>query len=337
MSASKQWVRGRVSGDGSRGLPTCILCRMIEYQRLILGDAVRNTALVEALEDSIVPGETTVADIGSGTGFLAFLASKMGAKECYLYESTELINLSKKIAQENGITNCHFIRRHSMEVKNPPKADLVISETLGNYALEENILEILHDAKRFLKPGGRMIPHSIRQFVCPVASPRLQEGIDIWNDIPLDLHYKAAREISLQNIYVRRIEKADLLASVDAIRQWDRIELGEDDQSIREAIIEWPCAQKTHIEGFAIWWECDLAPGIMLSTSPLSPATHWEQIYLPLLHPLNVEKGQTARLSLRSDSRMEIKISIRWTAEIINDSGKTIDRQELDMQKGFVD
>ncbi len=57
---------------------------MIEYQRVILGDTIRNTAFMEALEDAIEPCKTVVADIGSGTGFLAFLASKIGAKECYL-------------------------------------------------------------------------------------------------------------------------------------------------------------------------------------------------------------------------------------------------------------
>src|SRR3989338_510517 len=112
---------------------------MIEFQRLLLGDAIRNGAFHRALKAAIVPGKTTVADIGSGTGYLSFLAEKLGAKECFLYEVSDLLDLSKALAKQNGIKRCHFFKTHSTEVKNPPKVDLIVSETLGNYALEENI------------------------------------------------------------------------------------------------------------------------------------------------------------------------------------------------------
>ena len=51
----------------------------IEYHRTLLADRVRNAAFHAALEKVVVPGETTVADIGAGTGFLGFLAARLGA------------------------------------------------------------------------------------------------------------------------------------------------------------------------------------------------------------------------------------------------------------------
>ena len=56
----------------------------------------------------------------------------------------------------------------------PPKADIVVSETLGNYALEENLLETLVDARRWLKKGGVLIPGRLRQYAAPVIASRLQ-------------------------------------------------------------------------------------------------------------------------------------------------------------------
>ncbi|MDD5041917.1 MAG: 50S ribosomal protein L11 methyltransferase [Candidatus Peribacteraceae bacterium] len=135
---------------------------MIEYQRIILADEVRNAALAKALTSVIRKGEPVVADIGSGTGFLSFLASKLGAKECHLYERSELMDLSRALAKENDIKNLHFIQKHSTEVRNPVKADIVISETLGNFALEEGIIETMNDAHRFLKAGGVLIPRSLQ-------------------------------------------------------------------------------------------------------------------------------------------------------------------------------
>jgi predicted RNA methylase len=37
-------------------------------------------------------------------------------------------------------------------------ADIVISETLGAFALEENIIENMREGKRVLKPKGTLIP-----------------------------------------------------------------------------------------------------------------------------------------------------------------------------------
>ena len=51
----------------------------IEYHRTLLADRVSNNAFYAALRSVIVPGQTTVADIGAGTGFLGFLAAKLGA------------------------------------------------------------------------------------------------------------------------------------------------------------------------------------------------------------------------------------------------------------------
>ena len=81
----------------------------IEFQRLILADRVRNEALAAALRRVIVPGRTTVADLGSGTGFLSFLASRLGAKRCWLYETSELLELSKELARKNGVKNVTFV------------------------------------------------------------------------------------------------------------------------------------------------------------------------------------------------------------------------------------
>src|SRR3989338_3698721 len=120
---------------------------MLELHRLLLGDKPRNDAFVKTLKAVITSGKTTIADIGSGTGFLSFVAEKLGAKECFLYElSPEMIALSKALASKNGIKHCTFSAGHSTEVKNPPQADVVVSETLGNWAYEENIIETMNDA-----------------------------------------------------------------------------------------------------------------------------------------------------------------------------------------------
>ena len=309
---------------------------MIEFHRLILGDTIRNDAFVKALKQVIVPGKTVIADIGSGTGFLSFVASRLGAKECHLYEFADLLPLSRKIADANGIKNCYFYHKHSTEVRQPVKADVVLSETLGNYALEENILETLRDARRFLKPGGVMIPQKLWQYVCPVINDRLYRELNVWDELRHShtIDFAPAKEMCFQNMYVKTIPPGELLKSSEAVQQWDTIDFREENNSIRKADTAWKVSQEQTIFGFALWWDCELLPGITLSTNPAKPKTHWEQIFLPLPEPVMMPKDGGIRLHLHSDTQYEVKVRVKWEVEVRNGSGKVVAKMRGDTRRG---
>jgi protein arginine N-methyltransferase 1 len=309
---------------------------MIDYHRRMLADDVRHKAFHKALEKVIVPGQTTVADIGSGTGILAFLCEKLGAKECTLYESGDIARVSKQLIAENGLQHCHVVQKYSTQVKNPPKTDVVISETLGNYALEEHILEILQDAKRFLKPGGTMIPSALRQFVVPVTTDRFHKEINsVWGSVGFDLTFDAAKKIAIQNLYVRTFKPEDLLQDKNAAKQWDSIDFTGKESSVRKGEAAWTLEREAPISGFCLYWEADLARDVTLSTNPHSAATHWEQIYVPVSIPQNLEKGDVLTCALHSDTRFETGLNLQWKVKVER-AGKVLYREDLDMQKGFL-
>lgn len=309
----------------------------IELHRKLLGDGVRNRALHEALKRSIKRGVTTVADLGAGTGFLSFLARKLGARHCTLYEYSGALALAKKLATLNRVAGLTFVHAHSTEVRKPPKVDLVVAEILGNYALEEGLLETLADAPRFLKPGGRVIPQRLKQFIAPVTRARLQESIDAWPAARHGLDFSAAREIALNNMYVRHVAPADL-AGKGATQCWDRIDFSpgaEPPASVRTSGVAWPATELDHgeVHGFAMWWEAELVPGVVLSTSPYAPLTHWEQIYLPLLQPLEVRAGESLEAALTSDTRPATGVRVVWEAGVRR-GGKLRDVQRHDTFRG---
>lgn len=304
----------------------------IELHRKLLGDAVRNRAIHAALKMLITPGKTTVADIGAGTGFLSFLARTLGAKSCDLYEYSGTLELARELARGNRITGLRFINAHSGEVANPPKVDLVVAEILGNFALEEGLLETLNDARRFLKPGGRLMPSGLAQFVAPVVKARLQDSIDVWPSVGYDINLSAAREVSLNNMYVKGVEPSDLRGKQD-VREWDRIAFqatGKLASSQRRATVTWDKPPKA-VHGFALWWEAELVPGVVLSTSPFEAATHWEQIYLPLLEPFNPRAGEQLELELRSDTERDVRL--RWSVRL-RKAGRTLKSLGQDSYRG---
>lgn len=304
---------------------------MIELQRKLIGDTVRNAAFERALKKAVKPGHHVV-DLGSGTGFLGFLAARLGAKNVTLIENGDILDISKKLALRNGIKNCTFIKKHSTEVRGIPTCDVLVSETLGNYALEENIIESVEDGKRFLKPGGIIIPGKIVQFVAPVTSDRLRKDVDVWPDVGFGMAFDEARDISLNNMYVKTVRSDDLLP--DGTQEWDSIDFSKKNKSVRTKTVTWFDAPAIH--GFALWWDAELVPGIHLSTAPDKPATHWEQIYLPLLASVKAPKGGKTELTITSDSRYDVKINLSWNVRVTDAFGKVVSDQTLDMSRGYI-
>ena len=303
----------------------------IEYHRTLIADRVRNEAFEKALSTVIKKGETSVADIGAGTGLLALMAVKCGAREVFLYETAEVAGVAAKVLKANGVRNCHLIPCHSTEMVDPPKVDVIVSETLGNYALEEHIIETLADAKkRFLKPGGTMIPRRIEQYVAPVISDRIHREFGAWGETGFEM--SVARTMSLNNIYVRTLTPEELLEA----KVWDNVELGSDVRSARKGEASWKLRRAASIYGFAVWWRAELVPGVTLSTAPDAPRTHWEQLYFPLLSPIAAKGGEIVSVALRSRTSQEGGTHVAWTAKHVDGKGTEVGRQALNLDKGYL-
>ena len=309
----------------------------IEYHRTLLADKIRNAAFHEALRRVIVKGETTVADIGAGTGFLGFLAAKLGAKRVDMYETAEVAEVARRLLRHNRCANCRIAEVHSTEVAEPDRVDVVVSETLGNYPFEENLIATLNDARaRFLASGGVIIPRSVEQFACPVVGERFHRELAAWDEVGYGLDFTPAKAMSLNNIYVRWFEAQDLLDAGKAAKIWDTVAFERRNKTTRSGEASWRHGRRTTIYGLALWWSAELVAGVSLSTGPFSPRTHWEQLYLPALAPIAVGAGQTFAARLRSTTSYDKGTNLTWTFTISDPSGREILRQALDLEKGFL-
>jgi protein arginine N-methyltransferase 1 len=309
----------------------------IEYHRTLIADRVRNEAFERALAAVIRKGETTVADIGAGTGLLGLIASRLGAREVHLYETAAVAGVAAAILKANRTRNGHLYPCHSTEMRDPPRVDVVVSETLGNYAFEENIVDTLNDAvRRHLKPGGIVIPRRLTQVVAPVVTDRIHRELTAWDTVGLGLDFAPARTMSLNNIYVRMLAADELLHRGRDARAWDAIDFTKTNKSSRKGEAQWTLDAPTTIYGFATWWVAELVPGVELSTAPGAPATHWEQLYFPLLHPMEAKATHVVSVSLKSRSSEESGTHLAWTALRRDRHGQPIERQALDLDKGYL-
>jgi protein arginine N-methyltransferase 1 len=306
----------------------------IEFHRRMLADDVRNAAFREALRRVIVPGRTTVADIGAGTGILAFIARELGARELWLYDPGPVLALGETIAARNGIDGLHFVPERSLDVDSPPSVDLVVAEVLGNFAYEEGVLETLRDARRFLVPGGTLIPQALTQWVAPVITDRFERDLRSWRNVGAGLDLADAERMTRNNMYVHTLEPSDLLDGPP--RSWDTLAFSGDFASRREGRVRWELGAAARLHGFALWWECTLVPDVTLSTSPFAPRTHWDQIYLPLLEPISGDAGDRVDLRIVSETGGGLGgIAVQWSVAHER-TGKTLTRQALDIAHGHL-
>ncbi|MDX2257838.1 MAG: 50S ribosomal protein L11 methyltransferase [Hyphomicrobiaceae bacterium] len=309
----------------------------IEYHRTLIADEVRNEAFYRALKAVIVPGVTRLADIGAGSGILGLMAARLGAREVFFYESAEVGAVTEASIRATGLPGCHLFACHSTEMDDPPKVDVIVTETLGNYAFEEDILTTLDDARRrMLKRGGTILPRRVRQFTSPVVAARLHDELSAWRRTGerYGIDFRSAQAMSFNNAYVRGMKPGDLLPG--GTRQWDEVDLTARASGKRKGSATWAITEPASIYGFAVWWEIEIADGITLSTAPDAPATHWEQLYFPVPRPMMVVSGETVELRLSSATSPEGGTNLAWQATHLAASGTVLARQTMDLDKGYL-
>lgn len=309
----------------------------IEYHRTLIGDRVRLEAFHSALAKVIRKGETDVVDIGTGTGILAFMAARLGARKVWAYEAAEIGAVAERLKRLNRIRNVELIPGRSTEAIDPPRGHVVVTETLGNFALEEFLVETMNDARaRHVKPGGHLIPGKVAQVVCPVVAPRLRDDLALWDRVGYGLDFSPARDMSLNNVYIRKLAASELLDRGKAAQVWDELDFGVANRLARKGRVTWKLAAPVIVHGLAVWWSARLADGVTLSTSPLGPPTHWEQLFFPALVPIEIAAGEGLAADIRSRSSEESGTDIAWSLARVDRRGRERDIQALSLTKGFL-
>lgn len=138
----------------------------------MLSDTTRTTAFIRAIRETVRPDDVVV-DIGTGTGVLAIAAAQAGARMVYAIEATAIGEVASEMFARNGLSGrIELVRGWSTRVTLPERATVMVSETIGNDALGEGIVETVLDArKRLLTPDARLIPDRIKVWGIPCSLP----------------------------------------------------------------------------------------------------------------------------------------------------------------------
>jgi SAM-dependent methyltransferase len=289
-----------------------------EVHRTMIRDRVRTEAFRQAIDSVVRPGDI-VLDVGAGSGILSVFAARAGAARVYAVEQTSVAVLAQELAAANGVEEIvQVIHGDILDVEPRERVDVVVSEWLGGFGIDEGMLVPVTAARdRWLKPGGVMIPRSVTAWAALVHDRYLGDMVGFLRDNPYGLRLdglvdKTVNEILYSGTF-RHLAAGDRRSEPSRLWTTDAelipLELA---LAPYEAETLLPVREPGTANALALWFTAELAPGILLSVGPGDPPTHWGMTTAPLSLPVELTPGMVVRARVRTTPARPVGTWTSW-------------------------
>jgi SAM-dependent methyltransferase len=283
---------------------------LLQFHQWLLSDRNRTGTYRDAIHQIVKHGHV-VLDLGAGSGILSFFACQAGARKVYAVEQSDAIEFARELCAANGLTDrIEFLNDRSQNIILPEPVDTIVTDTGASFGLQGGTLGALLDAKRrFLKPGGKVIPESVDLFVAPVE---FNDGrnLDIWSKdrygLDLSLIRRYAANTNHNNI---NLQPQSLLAASETLARINFL-------SADNLFVAGDCASIIErdgvMHGLGAWMTVNLVAGISFSNSPINPTVDWARSFFPIETPTAVRVGDAVKTKISTYDGKEW----RWQVEI---------------------
>lgn len=252
----------------------------------MVSDQVRTRAYAYAIKEAVTYNDVVV-DLGSGTGQLAMMAARRSPKHIIAIEcDARAASISNQVIDNSCKSKVEVIVASSTDVQLfNPHPTLLITETIGPTGPEEGIVELCYNFVMRHPSISRVIPAQLNILLQPCYSEFINNEWDAiraafqvgsflgcqyknaWDDI----QWQAAHEI------YRRGHMADAV-NIGSPLLLANYTLGSTSSSNFHRQIS--LCDEPHWNGFLLYFEALLVPGVIISTSNASHPTHWGHSYV---------------------------------------------------------
>jgi len=240
-------------------------------------------AKFRAAIERTVTNDSLVVDLGTGSGVLALIAARAGARKVVAIDiSAESVAYARMSAVNNRLErNMQFVQSHYSDYRPREKADVVLCEMLSSMLLvEQQVPAALHARRHILKREGVIIPRSVTAYVVPTQCDEL------WNRFETEGFVFPRLPQTVQ-----RGETLDLADACEVARFDFRNDSLEDRV---DSTLEFRIVEDGVVHGLAGMSEADLLDGITLKMED-----GWQDIFVPLEEPVPVKRGDDFTIRIR--------------------------------------
>ncbi len=290
----------------------------LSVHRWMLRDAQRNEAYRRALAHIIQPGDV-VLDVGAGTGILSIFAAAAGASKVYAVERTGIAEVARQVIEANGYSGCIQVMESDLEeVSLPEKVDVIVSEWMGGFGVDENILAPLVMARdRWLRPGGKMVPGRVTAMLAPAHMPEFDEAIAHWRSRPHGVDLSVIAELTTHETFHTQTPPESLVAPPQMMWSHDPLtcSLEEADQPFVSKLT-FVAPQASTLSGLLTWFVAEMGDGNTLTNAVGDRDTHWGRSLFPLDGPIEVAAGTNIEIELQCDPSLPGNCEFGWTVKV---------------------
>lgn len=270
------------------------------YGRMIADDA-RLRCYVEALERTVGP-ESIVVDLGTGTGFIAMLACRLGAKKVYAIEVDDSVKFAKRLAEINSYgDSIEFIQADSRSIDLPEKADVLVSDLRGILPLHGEHIPTIADAReRFLRSAGTLIPLKDAVYASVVEAHEVYSRYTYpWGDNGLGLDLGLLRSVHVNSWLKVQPEDCRQLADIKLLFELDYTDI---DQPDLQAETTFNVLNPGDAHGVSLWFRAELVAGLFFSSAYDDGKTGYGMGFFPWETAVMLQAGDTVKFSI--DARL---------------------------------
>jgi hypothetical protein len=199
------------------------------------------------------------------------------------------------LARRNGLERIRFIQSDGGAFELPEKVDVIVSEWMGLFALQEGMLPAILAARdAHLAPGGVLVPSHVRLRAALVTSPALHDERSFFAKRPYGFDWSPIGDFAFDRTEVCRIGPSALVGEPLDVGELDIGGLRDVPEHFQGRAV---ATADGVVHALAGWFDATLSPGVVLRTGPGEPPTHWEQLAFPLRTPIEVRAGDEVEVA----------------------------------------
>ncbi|MEM2141688.1 MAG: 50S ribosomal protein L11 methyltransferase [Candidatus Thorarchaeota archaeon] len=248
----------------------------------LLSHRSRITKFRRAMEE-VVTERSLVVDLGTGSGVLAMMAARMGARRVIAVDvEAESIRYAQLAARRNGLeSRIEFVVCHFEDFVPDEPADIVVCEMLDSALLvEQQVPAVRHSLRRVLRRGGVMLPRWASVYMVPVSCAQLWERFHVdgleFPPVPQTID----RGISVDLADLQQVLTIDFNSS--------------EIPTVVDAVLDFRIVQEGLCHGLLALLEAGLSHDIRLQMED-----GWRELLLPFSRPCHLYPGQHLKVYIR--------------------------------------